>query len=185
MASDNFAGVTAIESRTAAVTVNVVLPDTVLPPTVKLAVMVEVPAATVVARPVRAPIVAFVRSELDQVTSVVKSTVGPAVKVPVAVNCWVRPATTEGLAGVTAMDVNAAAVTVSVLVAVIVAVPTVMLAVITVEPPATVVATPVLELMVATPGVALDQVTPLVRAVVLVGEVVLMAVKVMLLPRGI
>ncbi len=38
----------------------------------------------------------------------------PSVKVPVAVNCWVVPSGMEGIAGVTAIDARAAAVTVSV-----------------------------------------------------------------------
>src|SRR5262249_680116 len=53
-------------------------------------------------------------SEELRVTAVVSSAVLPSEKVPVAVNCWVKPAATLGLAGVTSSDWSTAAVTVKV-----------------------------------------------------------------------
>jgi hypothetical protein len=89
--------------------VTVVLPLT-LP---RLAEIVDVPAATVDARPPAAMVAAagFVDA---QTTSVVRSRVELSVYVPVAVNCCGRPAATLGSAGVTAMDVSSAGSTVSV-----------------------------------------------------------------------
>ena len=51
---------------------------------------------------------------LLQVTVVVTFCVLPSVKVPVAVNCCVTPSAIVGTAGVTAIETNAAGVTVSV-----------------------------------------------------------------------
>ncbi len=48
------------------------------------------------------------------VTVLVRFCVLLSVYVPVAVNCWVLPLGTDGLAGVTAIETNAGAVTVSV-----------------------------------------------------------------------
>ncbi len=62
----------------------------------------------------------------------------PLLYVPVAVNCWVLPAATEALAGVTESEVKTAAVTVSVAEPVIAP----DLAVMVVVPGATVVASP-------------------------------------------
>jgi hypothetical protein len=46
-----------------------------------------------------------------QVTDVVRFWVVPSVKVPVAVNCWVRPSAMDGgSVGVTARDINTAGV---------------------------------------------------------------------------
>ena len=69
--------------------------------------------------------------------------VEPSVKVPVAVNCCVRPLAIVGFAGVTAIDVTTAAVTVSVVVPL--TLPEV--AVIVVDPAASVVARPVVEIV--------------------------------------
>ena len=71
------------------------------PPSV--AVMVVVPSAKLVARPVLVPMVATLVSELVQVTRLVKLAVDKSEYVPVAVNCWVLPEGTVGLSGVTAM----------------------------------------------------------------------------------
>jgi hypothetical protein len=102
------AGVTAIEDNvTAAVTVRVAVPDLPL----KAAVMVAVPAALAVARPLLT-IVATVVLDEDQVTWVVISRVDESEYVPVAVNCWVVPTALLGLAGVTAIEDKVAAVTV-------------------------------------------------------------------------
>src|ERR1700733_12704487 len=126
LAIDGFTGVTAIDCRVAAVTVRVVEPlidDDV-------AVMVEVPTAAALARP-PVLIVAMVVVPEVQVTVDVKFCVVPSLNIPVAVNCWVAPLVIEGFAGVTAIDCNVAAVTVSTVdpeidadVAVIVEVPT-------------------------------------------------------------
>jgi hypothetical protein len=84
--------------------VSVVLPLT--PP--KVAEMVVVPAAAVVARPV-APIVATFAFEEVQVTCVVRSCVVASEYVPVAVNCCVAPTDTVGATGVTAMELSVGA----------------------------------------------------------------------------
>jgi hypothetical protein len=68
------------------------------------AVISVVPAATPVARPDAAPIVANDVFEDFHVTLVVMFFVELSLYVPVAVNCCVLPATIEGDAGVTAMD---------------------------------------------------------------------------------
>jgi len=107
------AGVTVIETRVTAFTVSVVFPET-LP---SVAVIMVVPAATDVARPfdpLALLIVATPGLDELQVTWVVKSCVVLSLKVPVAVNCWVSPSGRLGLAGVTAIEVRVAAVTVSV-----------------------------------------------------------------------
>ena len=125
-ATDGFAGVTAIDDSVAAVTVNVVEPTTA--PLVAL--IVDVPTFTAVARPA-ALIVAFAGVPDDHVTLPVRFCVELSLNVPVAVNCCVFPAATDGFAGVTAIDDSVAAVTVNVvepttapLVALIVDVPT-------------------------------------------------------------
>src|SRR5438309_4977332 len=76
-----------------------------------------VPAATDVARPLDPLALLIVATPgLDelQVAWVVKSCVVLSLKVPFAVNCWVSPSARPGLAGVTAIEVRVAAVTVSV-----------------------------------------------------------------------
>ena len=79
-------GVTVIATSAAGVTVNVVLPE--ISPDV--AVTVVMPAATDVASPLKPTallMVATVGTEEVQVTDNVRSCVGPAVYVPVAINC--------------------------------------------------------------------------------------------------
>jgi len=93
----------------AAVTVRVAVPDLPL----KAAVMVEEPAATPVARPPLTIVATDVVPEV-QVTCEVIFWVDVSEYVPVAVNCWVFPAGTLGLAGVTAIEDKVAAVTVRV-----------------------------------------------------------------------
>ena len=125
-AIDGFAGVTAIDCSVAAVTVSTVEPlidDDV-------AVIVEVPTPAAVARP-DALIVAMDVVPEFHVTVLVRFCVVPSLNVPVAVNCCVVPLVIDGFAGVTAIDCNVAAVTVSAVeplidddVAVIVDVPT-------------------------------------------------------------
>jgi hypothetical protein len=126
LAIDGFAGVTAIDCSVAAVTVSKVEPlidDDV-------AVMVEVPTPTPVARPAALIVAVVVVPELH-VTVVVRFCVVPSLNVPVAVNCSVAPLAIDAFAGVTAIDCNVAAVTVRVVepliapdVALIVEVPT-------------------------------------------------------------
>jgi len=96
-------GVTAMEDSVEEVTVRVEFPETV--PTV--AVMVVVPAARAVARPLL-PTVATVELEELQETWVVISPLGPTSNVPVAVNCWVAPTDMVAVAGLTAMEVGTA-----------------------------------------------------------------------------
>jgi len=144
LATLELAGVTAMETSAGPVTVRMVLP-VMLP---EVAEIVVVPAATAVARPPVA-IVAVVVLDDAQVAVVVRSCVEPSVSVPVAVNCCVSPLATLGLAGVTAMETSAAAVTVSVVLPLMLAEVAVMVAV----PVARVVARP-LAAMVAVVGVA-------------------------------
>src|SRR6185437_9518435 len=65
--------------------------------------MVAEPALSVVASPFPST-VAKVASEVDHVTPVVSGFMLPSEKVPVAVNCCVKPAATEALPGVTEID---------------------------------------------------------------------------------
>src|SRR5271157_219374 len=102
------AGVTAIDCKTAALTVSTVEP--VMPSSVAL--IVDVPVATAVASPPLVIVATEVVAEA-QVTWLVRSSVELSEKVPVAVNCSVSPLGTLGLAGVTAIDCNTAALTVS------------------------------------------------------------------------
>jgi hypothetical protein len=107
-ATEGFAGVTAIDCSVAAVTVSAVEP--LLPDCVAL--IVDVPTVVAVARP-PAVIVATDDVVEAHVTLPVKFCVLLSLNVPVAVNCCVRPLATDGFAGVTAIDCNVAAVTVS------------------------------------------------------------------------
>ncbi len=104
-----FAGVTAIDTSVAAVTVSVVLPE--IAPLV--AEIVVPPAFNAEAKPA-ALIVAVVVLDDAHVTLLVMFCVELSLYVPVAVNCSVPPAATDGFTGVTAMDTSVAAVTVSV-----------------------------------------------------------------------
>ena len=81
-----------------------------MPPSV--AVIVDVPAATPVARPAAVMVATEVVAEA-QVTWLVRSSVELSENVPVAVNCSVSPLGMLGLAGVTAIDCRTAGVTVS------------------------------------------------------------------------
>ncbi len=77
-------GETEIETRVALVTVSVI--DAAIEPTV--AVMVQLPGATALARPLLLPIFATVLSDDVQVACPVRSCVLPSLKVPIAANCW-------------------------------------------------------------------------------------------------
>lgn len=102
-------GVIAIETSDAAVTVRTVEPVT----DPEVALMVAVPVAMLVARPVLLTVAVEVAFELH-VAVEVRFCELPSVNVPVAVNCCVVPSEIDGLAGVTAIETNAAAVTVNV-----------------------------------------------------------------------
>lgn len=145
-----FAGVTAMETSDAAVTVSGAVPLT--PP--EDAVMVVVPVPVLLAKPVESMLATEVEDE-DQVSGV-SSCVLPSSKLPTAVNCRVVPRAIVEVAGVTAIETRWAGTTVRVLVSE--NAPTV--AVIVVEPAATVTAMPEL-LMVATEGEEEAHVTPL------------------------
>ena len=148
-----FAGVTAIEIKLAPVMVSEAVPLTEL----ELAVIVVKPVPTLVARPVES-IVATDEDDEDQVTDW-SHCVLPSSKFPTAVNSCVVPSAMDGIAGVTEIEIRCAATTVNVEVSV--KEPTV--AVIVVEPAATVVANPE-PLMVATVVEEDVQVTPLTRS---------------------
>jgi len=132
-ATEGVAGVTEIAVKTAAVTVKVAEPLT-LP---EVAAMVAVPGATLVASPALFTVATATADELH-LAVLLRFCVLPLLYVPVAVNCWVLPAATEALAGVTESEVKTAAVTVSVAEPVIAP----DLAVMVVVPGATVVANP-------------------------------------------
>src|SRR5215472_10967313 len=95
-----FAGVTAIETNTGAVTVRFVEP--LMEPDV--AEIVVLPVATPVASPASLPIIATAIFDELQVTELVRFCVLLSLYVPVAVNCWATPLAIEGFAGVTASE---------------------------------------------------------------------------------
>src|ERR1041385_8867178 len=94
MAMLGLAGVTAIETRLALVTVSEVEPLTAP----EVAVMVAGPGPVLVARP-EASMEATFRFDDDQVTEV-NGCVLPSSKDPVAMNCCVVPSAIEGFVGV-------------------------------------------------------------------------------------
>jgi len=80
--------------------------------------MVEVPAATDVAKPLLSIVATAILDEL-QVTWVLRSKLVPSENAPVAVNCWVIPAGVLGMlgpAGLRDMEVRVAEVTIMVVV---------------------------------------------------------------------
>jgi hypothetical protein len=162
------AGVTAIDTRVADVTVIVVDPE-ILP---DVAVMIVEPAATELASPLEPAAlltVATPAADEPQVTTVVRFCVVLSEYVPVAVNCRAVPLTMLGLDGVTAIDTRVAEVTVSVVDPDII--PDV--AVIVVEPVVTEVASPLEPaalLIAATPATDEFQVTAVVRFCVVLSE---------------
>src|SRR5258708_22243359 len=92
------AGVTAIETRVAALTVRLAVPLT--PP--EVAVIVVDPLPVLLANPVASTVATDVEDE-DQVSGV-SSCVLPSSKLPTAVNCRVVPSAMAGVVGVTAME---------------------------------------------------------------------------------
>jgi len=147
------AGVTAIETRVALVTVS----DTVPVTEPEVALMVAVPVPTAVARPEELTVATF--NADDPHVGEVSNWKLPSSKFPTAVNCWVVPSAIDGVAGLTEMEIKCAATTVKV--AESVSDPTV--AVIVVDPAAMVVAMPEL-LMLATEFDEELQVTPAARS---------------------
>jgi len=137
---EGFAGVTAMDTKVAAVTLRVVLPE--MAPEVALIVVVPTPAPD--AKPA-AVMVATAGVEEFHVTLAVRFCVLLSEKTPVAENCCVAPLATAALAGVTKMDCKVAAVTVSVVLPLIIPEVAVMLE----EPTLAPVAKPVV-LIVAT-----------------------------------
>ncbi len=169
-----FAGVTAIDSSAAAVTVSTVEP--LIP--LKVALMVDVTVDTAVARPA----LEIVATELvadAQVTWLVKFCVELSEYVPVAVNCSVSPLGRLGFAGVTAIDSSAAAVTVSTVEPLI----PLKVALMVEGPVATAVARPPL-VIVAAEVVTEAHVTRLVRFCVELSEYVPVAVNCSVSPLG-
>ena len=154
------AGVTAIDCRTAAVTVSTVEP--VIP--LSVALIVDVPVATPVASPAAGDggDRGRGRGPGHLAGQVLRRVVGVGAG---GVNCWVVPLAMLGLAGVTAIDCRTAAVTVSTVEPV--TPPSVALMV--EVPAATPVASPA-AVMVATEVVAEAQVTWLVRFCVELSE---------------
>ena len=105
-------GATSIDSRTASVTVTVVVPAT--PPT--CATSSAMPGETPVASPLALPVfetVAMPGLLVDHVARSVKSSVVPSEKVAVAVSCTSNPAGTVGFTGVTPIDTRVASDTVT------------------------------------------------------------------------
>jgi hypothetical protein len=98
-AIEAFCGETATETRTGAATLSCVVP--LIAPIVAL--IVVLPGATVVANPC-VEIVAIPPADEVQVVEVVKFSVFPLVKVPVAVNCCELPKGADGFVGVTERD---------------------------------------------------------------------------------
>lgn len=148
-----FAGVTASDTRLAPVTVSEVLPLT----DPLAAEIVVVPTLSPVATPL-ASTFATLPDEDDQLSEV-SSCVLPSSKFPTTLNCSSVPIEIDGSAGLSEMDTRCAATTVNVLVSL--SAPKV--AVIVVEPAASVVAKPVPS-MLATDGEEELQVTPLLRS---------------------
>ena len=171
-------GLIVIDASATAVTVSTVDPLTV--PDVALTVAVPVP--TFCPSPLLL-IVAVVGVSEDHVAVLVRSCVLPSVNVPVAVNCCVVPNAIDGVAGVTANDTSAAAVTVSVVDPLTPPTLAVMFALPTPAPLATPgVGPPVL--IVLTPGVSELHSTVLVIFCVLPSVYVPVAVKARVVPSG-
>jgi hypothetical protein len=166
-----FAGVMAIDTRVAAVTVSDAVPLTVP----DAAVIVVVPVPVLVANPVASMLATEVEEE-DHAIEVSNWTL-PSSKLPTAVNWWAVPSAMDGIAGLTAMETRCAGTTVNVLVSL--NAPTV--AVMVVEPAATVVAKPE-PLIVAAAVDEEAQLTPLDKSWLLPSLYVAVAVNCTLMP---
>jgi hypothetical protein len=99
--SEAFAGVTAIDTNTGTVTVRLVEP----PIAPDVAWIVVLPAATHVAKPTLVIVATAVFVDV-QVTELVRFSVLPSLKTPVAVNCCVKPLAMDAFAGASAIDTN-------------------------------------------------------------------------------
>jgi hypothetical protein len=99
VASEVFAGVTAIDTSVGAVTIRLVEP--LMEP--EVAWIVALPALTPVANP---PLVIVATAVIEEVhvTELVRFAVLPPAKTPVAVNCCAVPLAMEAFAGVTTID---------------------------------------------------------------------------------
>jgi len=172
MATLGVAGISSMESRAGGVTVKVAAPET----PANSAVIAAVPAATAVARPEALMVAIAVFDEL-QATSAVRSWVALFDSVPVALNCWLVPMAMLGAAGVTAMEVSVAEVSV------VEPVTSPKAAVMVVEPAATAVARPE-AVMVAAPVFDELQVTNVVRSWVALFDSVPLALNCWLVPMA-
>jgi hypothetical protein len=107
-----FTGVREMEDSVADVTARVVLPGRAVPD-LAVAVMVAVPPATAVARPL---LLTVATDGLDEVqeTCLVRSWLVPSEYMPEAENCWVSPAGMLGFTGARNKENRVAAVTVRV-----------------------------------------------------------------------
>ena len=108
-ATEEFAGVTAIEVSVTVLAVTLRLVDPEMPPLVA-EMLADWPAVTPFASPAELIVAAVVLDEAH-VTELVMFDVDPSPNVPVAVNWSVLPAATEEFAGVTAIDVSVSEVT--------------------------------------------------------------------------
>jgi hypothetical protein len=153
-------GVTDMEDRVVGVTMTITLAD--INP--EVAVMVAVPAAMEVARPLLLTVATDVLDEV-QMTRVVMSKLVPSEYAPEAANCWVIPTGMLGLTGVTDMEDRVAEFTVRVIL------PEVFpeMAIMAVVPTAAAVAKPLL-LTVATAGLDELQVTCVVKSRLVLSE---------------
>ena len=106
--TEDASGVIAMDESTAFVTMRLADPE--IEP--EAAVIVAAPTARPLAKPL--DVMLAMLAVAVQLTEALISCLEPSVKAPVAVNCCVFPAATEGAGGVTAIETKAAAVTVSV-----------------------------------------------------------------------
>jgi hypothetical protein len=125
----------------------------------QVAVIVVLPVLLEVARPVFFPIVAMLVSELVQFAAEVIVAVLASVKVPVALNCSVRPAATDGFVGDIERETSSAGTTVRVVLLLVLP----QVVVIVVEPVPTGVARPECKPTVATARLELVQLAVPVR----------------------
>ena len=168
-----FAGVTAMDTNVALLTLSEAVPVT----EPESALIVVDPVPTAVARPEALTAAAPGADEVH--VNEGKSCVLPSSKVPTAVNCWVVPRAIETAFGSTSIDIRCAATTVRVVVSL--TDPTV--AVIVVCPAPTVVACPE-PLMLATGDEDELHVTPLLKSCVDPSEYVAVAVNCWLMPMA-
>ena len=114
-------GVTAMDNSVAGVTASVAGIADIIPVLGSVAVIVVVPTVNEVAKPLE-PATLLMDATVEtsgtvfQVTDDVRSCGGPAVNIPVALNCCFIPRATLALIGVIAMDTKVTGVTVSVVV---------------------------------------------------------------------